>query len=355
MITPSLARMLAQEHRYRKISGRLLTLGRQLVCMTHEEALGVLRDQGIAVPLAAIERTRGMIETRARFSEGRKWITDQAFFLMLGIEESASIDVANYEGCDIVHNQNLPIPNELVERYDFIIDGGTFDHLVDLRICFQNVIRLLKPGGRVFQWNAASSFTGAAYLSFGPDLFHDFFVVNRFADCKTYVAEGDNIGQRNWWNLYFLENPLRYAHFPSPRVQMTLVIAEKAEDSTWEKLPVQSFYRDTATAVEYELGLNRCRASSRPVWQGRFPALAKGPRRVFPPCLKCISSALLNRARQTGMEILEWLQSPERPEQMRKIGRQILFRLEAGMTKTLLGTGAPPREPPAGFRYVGKF
>ena len=271
MITVPQARMLAQEHAYRPLTGKFLCLGRQWIRLTHDEAVKVLRDEGVRIPEETIAATRGSIDNYSRYAIGHNYITDQAFFKLLGLERIYSLDVSEYEKCDIVHNLNRKIPAELAGQFDFIYDGGTFDHLVDLANCFENVIEMLKPGGRVFQLNAASNFTGAAYISFGPDLFHDYYSLNKFADCKVYIAEADDLAQVFDWDMYYFENPTAYQHFMTRRLQMVLVMAEKASDSTSHEQPVQAQYRVPEIAARYLEGHNRISRSTRPVWKCYTP------------------------------------------------------------------------------------
>jgi len=105
-------------------------------------------------------------------------------------------------------------------------------------------VKMLKPGGRIFQWNAASNFTGAAYISFGPDLFYDFYVLNKFADCKVYIAEINDLGQQELWDFYEFHGADKYSHLLSKRLQLTIVLAEKGTQSTYDKLLIQANYRD---------------------------------------------------------------------------------------------------------------
>lgn len=272
MISPSLARMLAQEHEYKPITGNVITLGRQLIGMTHGEAITVLKGQGMTIDREAIEATRNSVESRVRYAEGMGYLTDQAFFRLFGLDRVYSFDVTDYEDCDIVHDLNKPIPDELKGTYDFIIDGGTFDHLVDIKQCFINVIDMLKPNGRIFMWNAASNFTGAAYLSFGPDFFEDYFVINRFNDTKVYIAEGESIGQLYDWDMYYFDSEDGYEHFPSDKIQMVIVMAEKASDATNDAIPLQAQYRDDTRAQLFNEGKARARQSARPILRGSVAA-----------------------------------------------------------------------------------
>jgi len=269
MITPSLARMLAQEHLYNPIKGEVLTLGKQWIPMTHDEAVSVLREAGITISQAVIDEAQSQSEATTRYSE-KGHISDQHFYKLLGVEGNVtSMDVTDYEGCDIIHDLNLPIPDNLKGKYDFVIDGGTFDHLMNTKVCFANVVELLKPTGRVFQWNAASNFTGCAYLSFGPDLFYDFFTLNNFKDCKVYIADGYTIDQAIDWDMYFYDKPTDYAHFISPRMQMVIVIAERQASTTSHKIPIQYQYRTPEyDATEYKVSRDSSDASARPILKG---------------------------------------------------------------------------------------
>lgn len=318
MISPSLARMMVQEHLYRPISGNVITLGRQWIGMTHEEAVSVLQGAGLNIPPAVIESTRGSIETHVRYAADRKYITDQALFKMFGVDRVYSLDVTDYENCDIIHDLNYPIPADLRGKYDFILDGGTFDHLVDIKQSFINLVDMLKPGGRTFMYNAASNFTGAAYLSFGPDFFEDYFLINKFNDVKVYIAEGASIGQLYDWEMYYYDSLDGHGQFESDKIQMVIVMAEKAADSTNDRIPIQAQYRDEARTQDFVEGRKRVQQSSRPVLLGRI-------------------------GEQTR---------PKAPHAASKVG--MLARLCGGLKDGTVAT-QPARAAPKGFRYIGKI
>ena len=126
----------------------------------------------------------------------------------------------------------------------------------------------MKTGGRIFQWNAASNFTGAAYISFGPDLFYDYYVLNQFADCKVYIAEVDNFAQRELWDFYEFEGADKYWHFKTNRIQMTVVLSEKGPSSTWDKIPIQAQYRDADIWQGYRNGQKLLSSSPRQFLSG---------------------------------------------------------------------------------------
>ena len=263
MIIPTLARMIVREHLYKPIQGRLLTLGRQTIAMNYYQVQELFKQEGYSPHQDVINKLEVALDQSTRLGRGKGYISDQFFFELLGIKELYVLDVSKYEGCNIVHNLNKPVPDSFYGQFDFIIDGGTFDHLFDIKTCFENVVRMLKPNGRIFQWNAASNFSGAAYISFGPDLFYDFFVLNQFADCKVYIAEVDSFAQKENWDLYEFQGLYEYDHFLSSRIQMVVVLAEKSPQSTCYRFPVQAQYRDDFLWEPYKGGKARIDLSTR--------------------------------------------------------------------------------------------
>ena len=268
MIVPSLARMLIREHLYNPIRGKVLTLGRQTIALTYGELLELFEQESFSPPEKYVKELTISHDENTRVGKGTSFISDEVFFNLLGVEEVFIMDVSEYEGASIIHDLNNAIPESLEGQFDFIIDGGTFDHLVNLRTAFDNVFKMLKIGGRVFQWNAASNFVGAAYISFSPDFFYDYYIVNQFSDCKVYLAEVDHFSQRELWDLYEFEGLDRYDHFKSNRVLMTIVLAEKGSSSTYESIPVQSQYRDEHLWQAYRNSQKTIATSNRKTLSG---------------------------------------------------------------------------------------
>lgn len=235
MILRSIAEMLIQEHEHRPIQGRLLALGPEEVAITQDE---------IDALFTASDRRRGIIPTTPRRAPGVECATDEYFFGKFPIESLDSLDVVEGRGATVVHDLNYPIPDCLANRFDFILDGGTFDHLLNVGIALENVVRMLKPGGRVFQYNAASNYMGKCYTEFGPDLFNDYYALNGFVDCKVYVARETENEANAPWDVFYL-NKIRTRDLNCGKRQMVVVIAEKGEQTLGHVLPVEAAYRTT--------------------------------------------------------------------------------------------------------------
>lgn len=232
MINKTLAKMFINEHNARPIT-RVLCLGRQTIALDYNEAVLFMNGQKrIDVPV--IYDT----ETSAYRKLGKSFLSDKTFFGMLGIEV-VSLDLNDYEGADIIHNLNYPIPSGLVGQFDYIIDGGTLDHLFNIMTAFENIVNLLSPGGRIFQWNAAANYAGTAYVSFGPDLFYDFYTQNGFA-CTVYLAENKKFTDDKW-HVYKYHGG-RYSNLCSRKEQVLIVMAEKSAGASFDKIPTQWCY-----------------------------------------------------------------------------------------------------------------
>ncbi|NQV00086.1 MAG: class I SAM-dependent methyltransferase, partial [Parcubacteria group bacterium] len=287
-ISPTLAKIIIQEHIHRPIKGNVLCLGRQTILMTHREAVNLIRNQGCEISKKDIKITRSLKDSGTRSGKDKEYISDVAFFRLLGITNIGNMDVSDYEGAEIIHDLNKPIPKKFEGKFDFIIDGGTFDHLFDLRTAFKNVTKMLKKNGRIFQWNAASNYVGSVYISLSPDIFYDFYVLNQFMDCKAWIA----VSYGSKWNFYEFNGAHEPYRLKSKRRIMTVVLAEKGANTTLDKIPTQATYRDGASWESYKKGKKNISLSQRKPLYGH-----KNYSRFKPPL-----STILRRA--TGKEFM---------------------------------------------------
>lgn len=249
MLVEALVRLLVAEHKKSPIKGNILTLGKQSVAVSLPKVKEIFHEFGCEINQEFKEK----YDTSTRYGGGG--LDDESFFSLFGNVNYQTMDVSDYEKASIVHNLNYPIPKELEGTFDYIIDGGTFDHLFDLKTCFENVTKLLKPGGRIFQWNAASNYANAGYLSFSADFFYDYYTLNNFADCRTFFAISHSMSAQNWYLYKFVppKNSQGYPVFqPSYLQVMVIVFAKKGLNSTYDRMPVQLQYRDAHLRSEYQ-------------------------------------------------------------------------------------------------------
>lgn len=94
------------------------------------------------------------------------------FFRALGAKDYHALDSSTYEGADIVHNLNDPLPSELLGRFDCVIDGGTLEHIFDFPSTLRDTLKMVKPGGHIIVCNIANNFLGHGFYQLSPELFY---------------------------------------------------------------------------------------------------------------------------------------------------------------------------------------
>jgi hypothetical protein len=268
---------LVREHRYRPLGGDVVLVGRQTVYFTPAEILALLRDHGIepGVPEREIEIDRQTVNRRLALAHDvQNLITDSSLFRLLGVPKVLALDHSDYEGAEIIHDLNKPVPTDLRGCADFIVDGSTLDNVFDPAMVIRNFADMLRPGGRLLTMNAFSNHH-APYAIMPPLWFLDFFVINAFVDCKVYIIvfpelnpdgspKAGQIANVFTINFDWLLDPTRQvAAFESPRIMATLVLAEKGSHSTAHIVPTQQHYRSADEWNRYRSNLQIIVQSSR--------------------------------------------------------------------------------------------
>jgi SAM-dependent methyltransferase len=255
---------IGREHAYRPITGDVAFVGRQAVYCTPEELIAHLRGHGHAVDGSAIEIDRTTVNRLGDYA-GKNLVTDRSIFRALGVDSVKAIDVSPYEGAEIIHDLNQPLPAQLRETVDFLVDGSTLDNVFDPAMALRNFAGLLRPGGRLVAINGYST-RETAYTLCSPGWFLDYFIENGFADCKVYVSAVSR-GRINpvWLDPGYIERARDFPLLFHTNARMwTTVFAEKGSKSTSGKAPTQHHYRSREAWDTYVENLAALRASRRP-------------------------------------------------------------------------------------------
>ena len=64
----------------------------------------------------------------------------------LGARTVRALDYSDYQQADIVHDLNQPLPPELHNRFDALIDGGSIEHIFDIRQALTSYMALVRTG-----------------------------------------------------------------------------------------------------------------------------------------------------------------------------------------------------------------
>lgn len=212
---PALTRFLRAEHDLRPIDGDLLLIGRQRMEQSEQ--------------------------------------TDKEFFASFCNANFHALDVSDFEGADVIHDLNYPLPPELHGIADFIFDGSCLDNIFNTAGAMQSLSRLLRPGGRIVLMEHGTSFQGpgapaGALMTFSPEWFFNFFAAGDYADCQTYLGifPMGMFHKRGWlieqWEPFDEhDNPVNAT--PMCGDFVNIVIAEKGITTPDEIMPIQAQYR----------------------------------------------------------------------------------------------------------------
>ncbi len=136
-----------------------VTVGRQSLKVPEADLRGFATRLKAADPRAAIG---------ARYAE--PFLTG-----LLGARTVQSIDYSDYQEASIVHDLNQPIPAALHRRFDALIDGGSLEHIFDVRQALANYMTLVRAGGSIFLYTPANNLCGHGFYQYSPEFFYRVF------------------------------------------------------------------------------------------------------------------------------------------------------------------------------------
>jgi hypothetical protein len=151
------------------------------------------------------------------FLKSKKLITDwkhpvfiDDFLVCSGVRTQDYLDFSEYEGASILHDLNEPIPGELREVYDLVIEAGSLEHVPDFLTGFENVKSMVKIGGHLMIISPANNFLGHGCYQLSPEIFFrglstsqgfkiNFFMLHQevtFGGKWFTVPDSQDLGQR---------------------------------------------------------------------------------------------------------------------------------------------------------------
>ncbi len=207
---------------------------------------------GMAVPeaeLAAIAKTLDLDPAACR-DLARDRFADRFFRQVLGAKTLRAIDNSAYQGADIVHDLNQPIPAELRESCDVLYDGGAMEHIFDVKQVLTNYMTMVRPGGHLFINVPANNLFGHGFYQFSSEFFFRVFAPqNGFAVRDMLVIESEFISVEAGrdWQCYRSIDPASVGsriRLVSDKPLMLFVQAERTQCVTpFAQPPMQSDYQ----------------------------------------------------------------------------------------------------------------
>jgi SAM-dependent methyltransferase len=221
--------MLAGLSRTKILRGDVLTFGRHNTFFSSRE----LRKATEAFDLGLSEGTRSKI-VGERFTEG--------LFAALGAASCQSVDASDYEGASIVHDLNLPFAPSMAEKFDFIYDGGTTEHVYDVAEVQRNVARALKVGGYYFATCPTNGEPGHGFYQFSPEFYFRSLQKVGFRIIRLYLVASQPPAQ--WYRVQDPHHVGGRVTFLSAEPVYVFVVAQKIANDMVQGVPLQSDYEE---------------------------------------------------------------------------------------------------------------
>jgi len=153
----SLSRVLGQENLFR--GKKILTLGTLHPFLNKHEAR-ILAQRGVFANVP-----------KERFSH-------HLFVEVLGATSCHSLDVSDYQQCEIICNLNQPIAQAHIGQYDVVFDGGTLEHLSNLAMALGNIFGLLRLSGIYYFGGPCNNWVDHGFFQFSPTFYSDLCLDN---------------------------------------------------------------------------------------------------------------------------------------------------------------------------------
>jgi hypothetical protein len=160
-IKTSVARLLTRAKEQGASFAETATMGRQSLTVPEAELAGLARRLGIPTP-----------DWKTFAADG---YSEDFFRLYLGATGITSFDYSAYQSAGIVHDLNVAIEPALHCRFDAVFDGGTMEHLFDVKQVLSNYMNLVKIGGSLFICTNANNLCGHGFYQFSPEFFFRVF------------------------------------------------------------------------------------------------------------------------------------------------------------------------------------
>jgi SAM-dependent methyltransferase len=111
-----------------------------------------------------------------------------------------SIDKSAYEKATHIHDFNEPLPGDLYQKYDTVLDMGTLEHIYNAPQAFKNCSQLCKRGGQLLHVLPANNFCGHGLWQFSPELFFSLYCKsNGYIETEVFLADLANTAK--WYRV----------------------------------------------------------------------------------------------------------------------------------------------------------
>lgn len=164
------------------------------------------------------------------------------FLEYIGAKEISAMDISEYENAEVLHDLNEPIGDELKEKYTFILDGGTLEHVFNFPTALSNAMQMVKVGGHIAFIEGGNNFLGHGFYQFSPELFYRTLSEENGFTVKRMIAA--EVGG-NWYEVSDPKNIRGRVELSNEKPTYLMTLAERISNvRPFGKTPQQSDYQE---------------------------------------------------------------------------------------------------------------
>ncbi len=245
-LVPSHLHLLAMEQKKHPMKGDVLVIGQLAVYETLEDVRRVFHTHNITPNILPDGFDVKNKIPHCVGTPREKFTNVSAVLTMLGVKKVFVADISDYENADYLIDLNYPVDQKYYDKFDFILDSGTLEHLFDVPTALANLARMVKKGGRIIFINPCSNTINHGFYSFNPNLFFDFFAANDFSNFSCYLIEGSSFNVYKKSNIYrynYRSSLDEYALSSKNMVEIYFCATKNANADLKEmKKPIQGMY-----------------------------------------------------------------------------------------------------------------
>lgn len=209
--------------------GFTATIGRQAIRHTNESIVSLLK------------------ENRINIAEGDSLVQDDGFseklFTELGASVVDSFDYSDYENATFKHDFNMPISSQFKNKYSFLFDGGSLEHIFNFPVAIKNVMEMLKIDGVYVGIHPANNQSGHGFYQMSPEIYYRVFCQDNgfeIINILAYKAKSDKA------EIYSVMDPKivgrRVGINGLGEINLCVIAKKKENRAIFKKWPQQSDY-----------------------------------------------------------------------------------------------------------------
>lgn len=154
---------------------RICCLGYPDVLVSAEQAQQYLGAE-VAARLAYRPDSASIIAWHALQADLDRVIDAQSLFDAMGMRMTV-VDLVASRGGERIVDLNEPLPSDLVDAFDIVLDAGTMEHCFNVGQAVRNILAMAKVSGFVIHLNPMTMINHG-FFNFSPTFYHDFYGQN---------------------------------------------------------------------------------------------------------------------------------------------------------------------------------